>query len=25
MFVIGGKEKLEMEFTSGFPKPESDD
>jgi thiamine biosynthesis lipoprotein len=22
MFVIGGKEKLEMEFTSGFPKPE---
>lgn len=23
MFVIGGKEKLEMEFTSGFPKPEN--
>ncbi|HSF53780.1 MAG TPA: FAD:protein FMN transferase [Algoriphagus sp.] len=23
MFVIGGKAKLEMEFTSGFPKPES--
>ncbi|WP_147392264.1 FAD:protein FMN transferase [Algoriphagus lacus] len=23
MFVIGGKEKLEMEFTSGFPKPET--
>jgi thiamine biosynthesis lipoprotein len=22
MFVVGGKEKLEMEFTSGFPKPE---
>ena len=22
MFVIGGKEKLDMEFTSGFPKPE---
>ena len=25
MFVIGGKEKLEMEFTSGFPKPERSD
>ena len=23
MFVIGGKEKLDMEFTSGFPKPVS--
>lgn len=23
MFVIGGKEKLEMEFTTGFPKPET--
>lgn len=25
MFVIGGKEKLEMEFTSGFPRSESSD
>lgn len=24
MFVIGGKENLEMEFTSGFPKPEKE-